>query len=295
MAERNNLGPDMSQILIDAQRIRITQQHVYQRLAGMIDDEENKQVLERIADHELEHYHSWQEYVDQKVEPNRLKIKGYVWLAKILGLTFSVQLMRREEDRAQNMYKLVAARLPSARYLTEADEEKREDELIEMLEEESQHYVSSMVLGLDDALVEFAAELAALTLLLQNTRLIGAAGLVIGIVALLSMAASEYLAAEAEETGRNPLKAALYTGITAVFTLVLLVLPFFLVEGHLTALILTLIIATIIIFLFSFYVSVVKSLNFKRRFIQMVAVMLGMLSVTFVVVYIVHWFIEFGA
>jgi vacuolar iron transporter family protein len=185
MTKSNNPGPGMSQILIKAQRISITQHHIYQRLAGMIDDEENRQVLERIADYELQRYRSWQEYLDQEVEPNRLKIKGYMWLAKILGLTFSVQLMRRKEDRAHSMYQRVAARLPSARYLVEADGEQREDELIEMLEEESQDYLSSMVLGLDDALVEFAAELAALTLLLQDTILIGAAGLVIGIVALL--------------------------------------------------------------------------------------------------------------
>ncbi len=295
MTESNNLGHDMAQVLVKAQSIRLTHHHVYQRLAGMIDDKENRRVLERIADHEIEHYRSWQEYIGQDVEPNRLKIKGYVWLAKILGLTFSVQLMRREEDRAQRMYELVAARMPSVRHLVKADEEKREDELIEMLDEESQHYVSSMVLGLDDALIEFAAELAALTLILQDTLLIGAAGLVIGIVTLLSMGASEYLAAESEENGQSPLKSALYTGITGIFTLILLVLPFFLVEEHVTALILTLVIAIITICIFSFYVSVVKSLNFKRRFIQMTLVMLGMLSATFITVFIIHWFLDSGA
>jgi vacuolar iron transporter family protein len=292
MTESNDLGPGMSKTLIKAQRISITQHHIYQRLAGKIDDEENRQVLERIADQELDHYRSWQEYLDQEVEPNRLKVKGYTWLAKILGLTFSVQLMKREEDRAQDMYKRVAARVPSARHLIRADDEKRKDELIEMLEEESQDYISSMVLGMDDALVEFAAELAALTLLLEDTILIGAAGLVIGIVALLSMGASEYLATESDESDRSPLKSALYTGITGIFTLTLLVLPFFLVEERVTALILTLVIAVIIICIFSFYVAVVKSLNFKRRFIQMTLVMFGMLTVTFFAVFIIHWFLE---
>jgi vacuolar iron transporter family protein len=295
MTESDTLGPGMSQILLKAQRISITQHHIYQRLAGMIDDEENRQVLERIADHELDHYRSWQEYLDQEVEPNRLKIKGYMWLAKILGLTFAVQLMRRKGDRAQDMYKRLAARLPSARHLVKADEEQREDELIEMLEEENQHYVSSMVLGLDDALVEFAAELAALTLLIEDTILIGAAGLVIGIVALLSMGASEYLATASDESDRSPLKSALYTGITGIFTLILLVVPFFLVEERVTALILTLVIAVIIICIFSYYVAVLKSLNFKRRFIQMTLVMFAMLAVTFFAVFIIHWFLEHRA
>lgn len=62
-----------------------------------------------------------------------------------------------------------------------------------MIKEEKIGYVGSMVLGLNDALVELTGVLAGLTFTLQNTRLIGTAGLITGVAAALSMASSEYL------------------------------------------------------------------------------------------------------
>ena len=62
-----------------------------------------------------------------------------------------------------------------------------------MIREKQLDYVGSIVLGLNDALVELTGALAGLTLALQNTRLIAIAGLITAIAASFSMAASEYL------------------------------------------------------------------------------------------------------
>ena len=51
------------------------------------------------------------------------------------------------------------------------DEERHEQKLLAILDEERLQYVGSMVLGLNDALVELTGTLAGLTLALQNTKL----------------------------------------------------------------------------------------------------------------------------
>ena len=74
-------------------------------------------------------------------------------------------------------------------------------------------YLGSIVLGLNDALVELTGALAGLTLALQDSRIIAMTGLITGFAASLSMAGSEYLSTKAELTHlkrANPKKKALY-------------------------------------------------------------------------------------
>ena len=100
--------------------------------------------------------------------------------------------MERGEEKAQTTYGKISEFVPSAKEIVE-DEDKHELELINMLDEERLRYVGSIVLGLNDALVELTGALAGLTFALQNTRLTAMAGLITGVAASLSMATSEYL------------------------------------------------------------------------------------------------------
>jgi VIT1/CCC1 family predicted Fe2+/Mn2+ transporter len=97
-----------------------------------------------------------------------------------------------------------------------------------LLDEELLRYAGSIVLGLNDALVELTGALAGFTLALQNTRLIALTGLITGVAAALSMAASEYLSTRSEGGGRSPLRASLYTGTAYIITVFLLILPYLL-------------------------------------------------------------------
>ena len=106
-------------------------------------------------------------------------------------------------------------------------EEEHEKALLDMMDEERLHYVGSMVLGLNDALVELTGSLAGFTFAMQNTRLIALSGLIIGISATFSMASSEFLAARSE--GRSDaFKSCTYTGIAYLVTVVLLIAPYLL-------------------------------------------------------------------
>ena len=72
---------------------------------------------------------------------------------------------------------------------------------------EPYRYTGSIVLGLNDALVELTGALAGLTLALQDTKLIALTGSITGIAAALSMGASEYLSTKSEDVDRSPVKA----------------------------------------------------------------------------------------
>ena len=78
------------------------------------------------------------------------------------------------------------------------DEEIHESRLIELIDEEGLNYMSSVVLGLNDALVEFTGALAGYTFALQHAKLVALTGAITGIAAALSMAASEYLSTRTE-------------------------------------------------------------------------------------------------
>jgi vacuolar iron transporter family protein len=287
MTEKHSFDKDMMRMLLQVQRNEITEYHIYSRLAKLVGDNHNREVLDRIADHELKHYEFWKTHTGRDMRPNRLKVKRYVWLARLLGLTFGIKLMERGEKEAQQSYERVASRFPAAQQIID-DENRREDDLIDMLDEESLRYVGSIVLGLNDALVELTGVLAGLTLALQDTRLIAMTGLITGIAASLSMGASEYLSTKSEETRRAPLKAAIYTGTAYAFTVALLIFPFFIIGNYLTALLLTLVSASIIIFAFTFYVSVARDEVFKRRFFEMAAISFGVALLSFGIGYLVR-------
>ena len=142
--------------------------------------------------------------------------------------------------------------------------------------------MGSMVLGLNDALVEFTGALAGLTFALQDAKLIGISGLVMGVAASLSMAASEYLSRRSEGTG-DPSKGALYTGIAYIITVILMIAPFLIFPDPYIALLSMLGVAIIVIGLFSSFVAVVKDQSTKRMSLEMLLISLGVAMVSFLV------------
>lgn len=273
--------------LLIFQKNEITEYEIYRKIAKSTKDESNKKVLEKIADEELKHYNIWKSYTGIDVKPNKVKIVFYVLLSKILGLTFSLKLMEKGEERAQVNYKEVFDVIPEAQKIEEQEQE-HEAELLSMIEEDKLNYIGSIVLGLNDALVELTGALAGLTFALQNGLLIASSGLITGIAASLSMAASEYLSQRAEGN-ENALKSAVYTGITYIITVFLLILPYLLIpKNYFLSLILTLIIAVIIILGFNFYISVAKDLPFKKRFLEMAGISFGVAGLTFFIGFLVR-------
>ncbi len=270
-----------------AQRNESTENLIYTRLASMVKNPANSAILARIGADELRHYHSWKRLSGKDEAPSRAKAGWYVFLARVLGLTFALKLMERGEAAAQVAYGRLDARIPGARAISQ-EEDDHEHQLIDMLDEDMLKYVGSVVLGLNDALVELTGALAGLTLALANVRLIGMTGLITGIAASLSMAASEYLSTKSEVGDRSPGRAALYTGIAYVLTVIWLIFPYFLTGNYFLALAWTLLNALFVILFFTFYVSVAQDLPFRRRFLETVGISFGVAALSFGIGYLVR-------
>jgi vacuolar iron transporter family protein len=266
--------------LLQYQKAEITEHFIYRKLAAAEKSEANRKVLDDIADGELRHYHEWQQHTKREVKPDTFKIFIYYTISRVLGLTFGVKLMERGEGEAQISYGHIKEQVPEARRIAE-EENEHEKALLNLLDEERLQYTGSMVLGLNDALVELTGALAGFTFALQNTKLIALTGAITGFAAALSMSASSYLSTKAEETRKNPVKAAVYTGTAYILTVVLLVLPYLVLRNYFLCLAFTLTLAICIIAVFNYYLSVAKDERFRTRFFEMAGLSLGIAALSF--------------
>jgi VIT1/CCC1 family predicted Fe2+/Mn2+ transporter len=285
------LDEETRKLVLTSQKNEITEHIIYKKLAQSTKDAQNRSIIQRISDDELKHYNFWKQYTDKDTKPDKLKVWIYFLIAKILGITFGIKLMEKGEEKAQTTYEKISEVIPSAKEIVE-DEDKHELELINMLDEERLRYVGSIVLGLNDALVELTGALAGLTFALQNTRLTAMAGLITGVAASLSMATSEYLSTKSEGYVKKPLRAAVYTGAAYVITVLFLIFPYFVFGEPMLCLGFTILNAVIVIFIFTFYISVAKGISFKNRFSEMVLISLGVAALTFLITFVIKIFLN---
>jgi len=281
------LTQDLRNELLKAQKSEITEYHVYRNIAKTLPDEENRRIVEQIGEDEKRHYEIWKGYTGKEVPPNRFQVWLYTSISRLFGFTFGFKLMELGEERAQVNYERIADIIPEAREVIH-DEDVHEEKLLEMLDEEVLIYAGSVVLGLNDALVELTGALAGLTLAFRDVKIIALSGLITGIAASLSMAASEYLSTSSEETEKNPVRAAIYTGIAYIITVALLILPYLLLNNEYIALAITLTTSVLIIAVFNFYISVAKSEPFGKRFFEMAGLSLSVAAFSFLLGFLIR-------
>jgi VIT1/CCC1 family predicted Fe2+/Mn2+ transporter len=282
------LSPQIRQKILAFQRTEITEHHIYARLARRIKSPENARILQQIAEDEIRHYKGWKKYTEEEVQPRWIMVWFYYFVSMVFGFTFGIKLMERGEETAQKNYAAVGDAIPEAVQF-QHEEDVHEESLINMLDEERLRYAGSVVLGLNDALVELTGALAGLTLALQNGKLIALSGLITGIAASLSMAASEYLSTRSEKTDKHPVRAAVYTGIAYIVTVSLLVLPYLLSpETYLLDLAIALTTGVVIIAIFNYYISVAKGESFRERFVEMAVLSLSVAAFSFGIGYLIR-------
>jgi len=263
------------------QQHELTEHYIYLELAQMSADKENKKILTEIAAQELEHYHFWKSVTGKEGKANQKRIKKYKRLANIFGLSFALRLMEKGEADASAFYESIGNEHPEALRIKQ-DEEDHEQKLIGILNDNRLNYAGAIVLGLNDALVEFTGTLAGLTFAFGNNLIIGSTGLVMGVAASLSMAASGYLASREDDIQEtNPITSAIYTGSAYIITVIFLVLPYFLLSNPYIALAIMLLTTILIIALYTYYISVAKAISFKTRFIEMALISLGVAIISF--------------
>ena len=279
----NDVSAAALAIIRKMQQNELTESVIYEKIAVFAKGDENKATLLRLAKEEKAHYEIWKKYTGETMKPEKGKVLWFTSIARILGFTFAVKLMERGEGNAQEEYALLQQEVAESVHIRQQEEE-HEQALLAMLDEESLQYVGSMVLGLNDALVELTGSLAGFTFAMQNTRLIALSGLIIGISATFSMASSEFLAARSE--GRSDaLKSCTYTGIAYLFTVVALILPYLLLgtSQYIAALVCMLAVVVLIIAGFTYYTSVALDQPFRKRFSEMALISIGVAVVSFFV------------
>ena len=278
-----NLSAKAIAVIKKMQQNELTESYIYEAIAKFAKGEENKQTLLRLAREERAHYEVWKKYTGIEMKPEKFKVFKFKLLARVLGFTFAVKLMESGEQGAQDEYELLTEEVEESTHIRR-EEEEHEQALLGMLDEERLQYVGSMVLGLNDALVELTGSLAGIAFALQNNRLIALSGLIVGISATFSMASSEFLSARSE--GRtDALKSCTYTGTAYLITVILLIAPYLLLDSsmYIAALIAMLAIVVLIIAGFTYYPSVAQDQPFKSRFLEMAVISITVAVLSFVV------------
>ena len=158
--------------------------------------------------------------------PSSFKVAWTVFCARVFGITFTLKAMERGENTAGETYRRILQTYPQLAIIAD-DEERHEAELIDMLNDERLNNMGAIVLGLNDALVELTGALAGFTFAIGECSKIAKLGLITGLAAAMSMAASAFLSARADaqaggendaEDGGNAMKTATYTGLAYIIT-----------------------------------------------------------------------------
>ena len=277
------LSAKLRQQLLIMQRDEITGSILYEKIAARQKDAQNKQTFLEIASAERGHYETWKAYTGQDVSPKRGKITLFLLISYIFGVTFTIKFFEKGEVVGIDLLHAIEQEMPEARRVI-AEEEEHERKLMEMIDEERLHYVGSIVLGLNDALVELTGTIAGLTFALANNRLVALSGIITGVSATLSMAASNYLAQRADGNS-DALKSSVYTGAAYLVTVVLIVLPYLLLPNswYVAAFAIMIAAVVLIILSFNYYISVAQDLPFWKRFSEMVFISLGVAALSFLI------------
>ncbi|HOW82740.1 MAG TPA: VIT1/CCC1 family protein [Spirochaetota bacterium] len=268
--------------ILKYQRNEITEHVLYAALAKRVKGK-NSEVLKKISADELRHYHYFKKVTGREVKPDRLKIILYRFISRIFGLTFTIKMMDNGEVQASHNYEDIEERLPGIKKIIQ-DEVGHEQALMGQIEEEALKHMGSMVLAINNSIQEITGIVVGLTFALANSLLVGKTAVISGLAATLAMVASEYLSQKSEcEDASSPKKAALYTGMIYIFVVVSIVTPYFIFENPYAALGVAICAVVLIVTAFTFFMSVVKNLDYKKALFEVSSITAGVVALSLVI------------
>jgi VIT1/CCC1 family predicted Fe2+/Mn2+ transporter len=208
-------------------------------------------------------------------------------LRTLFGITFIARYLVREEHEAREHYEsfLRDATDPKTKEILRAigDAMTEEEQVIAGIKEEKVEYTSSIILGLNDGLIELTGALVGFSFALSNQVFVALTGSITGIAASLSMSASAYMQASHEVGGKDPYRVALYTGLAYFIVVCLLVAPFLILPSSLLALSAMAVMILCIVSLISYYTAVIFERSFRSQFFQMLSLSIGVAGISFLV------------
>ncbi|RMF60413.1 MAG: rubrerythrin family protein [Calditrichaeota bacterium] len=259
---------------------------VYKYLAEREEDSERKNVLLKLSQQEEGHYFFWKGLIGDEYHPRprRFFIRFLLLLRYIFGLTFTIKFLERHEDEVINEYRKVLPYFDgeNARQLEQiiTDEEEHEHFFIGQIQEQRVKYLGFIVLGLADAIIEITGVHAGFLGVSSSTKMAGVAGLIVGFAAAISMGSAAYLQTK-QGSEQHPFTSALITGISYIFAVTLLALPYFLTHNMLVAFVVSLMMAMLLTAYFTFYSAVLFDRVFFREFLENSLLTLGTAVATY--------------
>ncbi len=259
---------------------------IYKEMLKNERDPSFRDVLDNLVKQEYAHYQFWSTLTGHKeFRVNFLSIFIYKLMRRILGLTFTLKFIEGSEKNAIKAYNeyLEGVRDEKIRERIKeiiGHEEEHERKIISSIKEEKVEFISNIILGVNDGLIELTGALVGFSFALRKPGLVALTGFITGLAASLSMASSAYMQAQYEE-GKSAVKAAIYTGMAYVVVVCLLILPYILLSNTFIAVPLMLGIAISVIGGVSYYTSVVFERRFLRQFVEMTIFSLGVALITF--------------
>jgi len=276
---QETLSPDLLKLAAKSARDEYTDGRVYQTLSRHEKNQSFKKALEDLARGEQSHYEFWKAYThDTAVKVNRLKVYFTLLLRLTLGLTFTMKFLERHEDALHERYRQMVKNIPpadKARFEAMMEEEEHQESyLMGEIHEGRVKYMSFIVLGLADAVVEISGIHAGSLGIYAKTELAGLAGVVAGMAASIAMASAAY--AQAKQGFEGSAKwSAIYTGVSYMFTAIFLALPYFLTRSMTTALGISLVVGVTLVAAMTYYDTVISARKFKRQFGEIAGIILA--------------------
>lgn len=284
---QETVNPELARLAAESAQDEYADRALYFALSRRERNPNFKKALENIAKGEESHFEFWKTYApDVKVSPKRLRAYFIVLIRLILGLTFTLKFMERHEGKLHERYRRIAETIPSedkARFqMMMESEEHQEDSLIGQIGENRVKYMSFIVLGLADAVVEISGIHAGSLGIYGRTELAGLAGIIAGMAASIAMGTAAY--AQAKQGFKGSAKwSAIYTGVSYMITAVFLALPYFLTRDMAGALTTSLIVGVVLVAAMTFYDTVISARPFKRQFGEIAGIILAASVALFVV------------
>lgn len=242
-------------------------------------------VLKALSATERKHYEFWQKYVpNEKPRLAKLKLYWILFLRRFFGLTFATRYLDRHEANVVKEYHGLAQLIPDDDRHAYAemveDEIEHEKAFAKKVESSAVRYISFVVLGLADALVEISGIHAGWLGLFQKTEIAGLAGVIAGGAASLAMASAAFAQAKQGFVGSARLSA-VYTGISYFVTAVILATPYFLTPNMILALGTSLTLAVVILAITTWYSIVIQQKPFMKDFVEILAILFATTIVVF--------------
>ena len=236
-----------------------------------------KRILARSAAMEYAHYTFWSAYNPKKPVVNAFKIRVMKLLRSVLGITFTLRYLEKKELKSVSKYREITHLIPPSgkKFLEQIiTDEERHQRAFNRNFKGRINYISFIVLGLADALVEIAGINAGALGIYSSTIVAGLSGIVAGTAASIAMASAAYAQAKTGFKGSAAISA-IYTGISYFAAAVLLATPYFMTRIMLTALIVSLIVGVILIGIITFFGSVISGTVFRKDFAEVTSIMFG--------------------